>query len=369
VTPAAAAPGQQLPLGHFATVLAFLVAVTIVAELADAAGVFDQAAHLAARLGRGRTLVLWGYLVVLASVSTIVLSLDTTAVLLTPVVLVLCRQVGLPPLPFALTTAWLANTASLLLPVSNLTNLLSLHAVGRLGLTQRDFLGLTLWPSVAAIAATAVVLGMMFARGIPKRFTPAPRTTLPDRVLFWTATGVCLALVPLFVAGVPVLYPAASAAAILLVVFALRRPDVLRWKLVPWRPVAIAAGLFAVVEVAFRLGLADVLARAIPGGTGAGSLVAIVTAGAVGGNAFNNLPAYLALSPTTSDAPERIVALLIGTNLAVLVTPWASLANLLWHERCKRAGVSISWRTFAWRGSVAAIVVTTAATAALLLAS
>lgn len=95
------------------------------------------------------------------------------------------------------------------------------------------------------------------------------------------------------------------------------------------RPVAIAAGHFVVVEVALRLGLADLLARVMPTGTGAGALVGIVTAGAVASNAVDNLPAYLALSATTTDDAIRLVALLVGTNLAVLVTPWASLANLL----------------------------------------
>ena len=112
-------------LRRVAPILLFLAAVTVVAELADAAGVFDVAAHVAAGLGRGRVIVLWLLVVVLASVTTIVLSLDTTAVLLTPVVLALAAQLDLPPLPFAMTTVWLANTASLLLPVSNLTNLLA----------------------------------------------------------------------------------------------------------------------------------------------------------------------------------------------------------------------------------------------------
>jgi hypothetical protein len=38
-------------------VLIFLVAITVVAEIAAAAGVFDVAGHWAARLGRGRTWV------------------------------------------------------------------------------------------------------------------------------------------------------------------------------------------------------------------------------------------------------------------------------------------------------------------------
>ncbi|TPW65361.1 SLC13 family permease, partial [Schumannella sp. 10F1B-5-1] len=91
---------------------------------------FAAIAERLARLGRGHGWVLWLLVVLLAVAATVFLSLDTTAVLLTPVVVLLARHHGYPPLPFALTTVWLANTASLLLPVSNLTNLLAEHALG-----------------------------------------------------------------------------------------------------------------------------------------------------------------------------------------------------------------------------------------------
>lgn len=61
-------------------VLIFLIAITVVAEIADAAGVFDVAGHWAARAGRGR---IWVLILGLTFLSSIVLSLDTTAVLLT----------------------------------------------------------------------------------------------------------------------------------------------------------------------------------------------------------------------------------------------------------------------------------------------
>ena len=61
---------------------------------------------------------------VIAAVITAVLSLDATVVLLTPVVLATARQLRTPVPPYAYATAHLANAASLLLPVSNLTNLL-----------------------------------------------------------------------------------------------------------------------------------------------------------------------------------------------------------------------------------------------------
>ena len=150
-------------------VLAFLVAITVVAEIADLAGVFDVAAHWASRAGRHRVWALWLLIVAIACASTIVLSLDTTAVLLTPVAITVARQVDVPPLPFALTTLWLANTASLLLPVSNLTNLLALHHMNLLGVGQRGYLRLSWAPALAAILATVALLAWRHRRSLAGR--------------------------------------------------------------------------------------------------------------------------------------------------------------------------------------------------------
>ena len=59
-----------------------------------------------------------------------VLSLDATVVLLTPVVFATAERIGARPRPYAYACAHLANSASLLLPVSNLTNLLAFSASG-----------------------------------------------------------------------------------------------------------------------------------------------------------------------------------------------------------------------------------------------
>lgn len=58
-------------------------------------------------------------------------------------------------------------------------------------------------------------------------------------------------------------------------------------------------------------------------------------------------------------------ALLIGVNLAPLVSPWASLATLLWHQRLERLGVEISWRRFAMLGLVLVVLIVPATVLAL----
>ncbi|HEY9291872.1 MAG TPA: SLC13 family permease, partial [Microlunatus sp.] len=116
-----------LPLAaRVGPILGFLVCITVIAELADMIGVFRVLAYGAARVARGSVLALWLLVVVVSTAASAVLSLDTTAVLITPVVLVLARRLGLNLGLFAFTAVWLANTASLIFPVSNLTNLLAM---------------------------------------------------------------------------------------------------------------------------------------------------------------------------------------------------------------------------------------------------
>ncbi|MDT3343894.1 SLC13 family permease [Microbacterium aquilitoris] len=345
-------------------ILAFVVAVTIVAELAAKAGVFDVTASWLARLSRGRTALLWVLVVVLAVVTTAFLSLDTTAVLLTPVVIAVARANGLPPLPFALTTVWLANTASLVLPVSNLTNLLALARMP--GAADPASFVLLLGPSAAvAILVTVGLLWSFHRRSLVGIFTVAAPPRVSDRVQLVAASIVVLALLPMLVSGIEPWIPATGAAVALLVLFAWRSPRALGIRLVPWSLLVFAAGLFSAVAALEAWGSGQ-LATALAGsGSEPLDLLRMSGTALVTANGLDNLPAYLLLE-TTADTPERLAALLIGVNAGPLITPWASLATLLWHQRLVAADVHLPWRRFVLWGLVAAPLVVAAATVPLL---
>lgn len=337
-----------------APILAFVVAVTVVAELAATAGVFDLAAGWLARASRGRTVVLWLLVVALAVVSTAFLSLDTTAVLLTPVVVAVARANGLPPLPFAFTTVWLANTASLVLPVSNLTNLLALDRLPAGG--PWAFVAL-LGPSAAvAIVVTVAVLFLIHRRALRGRFEPAPLPRVTDRVQLVTASVVVVTLMPALVSGLDPWLPAALAAVILLALFAWRSPRALSLRLVPWQLLVFAAGLFTAMAALESLGSAAVVSVVAGEPGGPLELWRMAGTAVVAANTVDNLPAYLLLE-SSADSPERLAALLVGVNAGPLITPWASLATLLWHERLRAVGVEVPWRRFVLWGLVAAPLV------------
>ncbi|QVT82007.1 Arsenical pump membrane protein [Nocardioides aquaticus] len=349
-------------------VLVFLVALTLLAELCESAGLFDLAADLAARLAGGRTWLLFGVVVALATTTTVLLSLDTTAVLLTPVVLTLCARLGLPPLPFAMATVWLANTASLLLPVSNLTNLLALRT---LDLHPAEYAARAAAPAAAAVVATVVVLAVRHRRELRGRYVvPAPRP-VEDAVLLAAALVAVLAFATAVLAGADVAVAAVLAAAALAVVAGVRRralPSRGTWsRALPWRLVLTVTGLFLVVAAADEHGLGRVTAAVAGEGGGFTDLLRLAATSAGAANLVNNLPAYLALEPAAGDSVPRLLAVLVGVNAGPLVLVWGSLATLLWRERCRARGLEVTARSFAASGLVLVPVVLVASVAALAL--
>ncbi len=343
-------------LARTVPVMLFLVAITVVAEICDLAGVFDVSGHATARLAAGRVLLLWLLLSALAVLVTVFLGLDTTAVLLTPVALTVARQIGVGAAPFALTPLFLANTASLFLPVSNLTNLLAADRFAGLGADHDDVVRLALLPGLAAVVGTLVVVGVVHRRGLRGRFVTAPPPEPHDRILLLAGAATCLTIAPLFALGTAPWAVAGAAALALVAAVWWRAPFLLRRIRPPWVMALVVGVLFVLVQVVLGLGVGQLLTRLVGAGGAPWDLARVAAAGAVSGNLVNNLPAYLALEEVCATSPERLLALLIGTNVAPVVTPWGSLATLLWLHRTRAAGLRIPPASLAAQGLAVAVV-------------
>ncbi|WSV72626.1 SLC13 family permease [Streptomyces sp. NBC_01012] len=347
----------------------FLGTVIVMAELTGRAQVFDVVAAWMAHAGRGRYPLLFGLCVLFASLTTITLNLDTTAVLLTPVMLSLATRVGIAPVPLAMTTVWLANTASLLLPVSNLTNLL---AAERVALSPSGLAAVMWLPQLASIAVTAACLWVFYwrrGRRGADRYTPPGATVARDPVLLRICAVACAGfLVAILVADVPLWSASLTAMVVVVVAFAVRRRQELRLSLVPWRLLVLVPGMFLVVQTIGAHGLHGLLESALGSGNGFSGMLRSAGVGAGLANVLNNLPAYLAgeeVVPVGNH--QQLLALLIGVNVGPLVAPWASLATLLWFERCRLHGTRIALGRFLGTGLVLSVTGALAAVSALAL--
>lgn len=229
----------------------------------------------------------------------------------------------------------------------------------------------TMWaPQLAAIAVTMGCLWLFFwrrgRRGAEVYTPPAPHRP-GDPVLFRVCAVACAGfLLAMLVADVPLWSASAVAAVVVVVAFAVRRPARLRLSLVPWRLLVMVPGLFLVVETVNVNGLHDFLTSAVGADGGALGMFRASAVGAGLSNVLNNLPVYLAGESAVPLANhQQLLALLIGTNVGPVVTPWASLATLLWFERCQAQGVRVPLRSFMATGAVLAAGAVLASTAAL----
>jgi Na+/H+ antiporter NhaD/arsenite permease-like protein len=365
------ADDAQASIRRVAPLLLFLFSVIVLAELTKEAGVFDAIAEWMARLGRGNYAALFLLCVVFAAFTTVFLNLDTTAVLLTPVMLALAVRAEIAALPLAMTTVWLANTASLLLPVSNLTNLL---AADQVALETPAFAARMWLPQVTAIAVTMALLWVCFWRRRMRgedTYQPPRPAPVRDRVLF-SATGVaCLLFIGSILAGVhtgiQLGVVAAAAAVIAVVAFLVRDRSALQPSLIPWQLMVFVIGLFLVVPTLERYGLTQAMRGVIGTEGGIGGAFRAMAGGAGLSNVLNNLPAYVAgESAIPAHNQDQLLALLIGTNVGPVITPWGSLATLLWFEWCQRWEIRVPMRKFVFTGAALAVVGGVATTAALL---
>ncbi|WP_327711596.1 SLC13 family permease [Streptomyces sp. NBC_00464] len=364
--PAGPAADQMRRIGPL---LAFLATVIVLAELAGRAQVFDVVAAWVARAGRGRYPLLFGLCVAFASLTTITLNLDTTAVLLTPVMLALGTRVGIAALPLAMTTVWLANTASLLLPVSNLTNLL---AADRVALSPAGLAGVMWLPQLAAIGVTAGCLWVFYwrrGRRGADRYTPPALPVPGDPVLLRICAVACGGfLLAILLLNVPLWSASLVAMVVVVAAYAVRRREELSLSLVPWRLLVLVPGMFLVVETVGAHGLHELLVRALGSDNGFVGMLRSAGVGAGLSNVLNNLPAYVAGEAVIpADNHDQLLALLIGVNVGSVVTPWGSLATLLWFERCRWQGTRIDVRRFVLTGLVLSVTAVSAATCALAL--
>src|SRR3954452_21233253 len=157
-------------------VVAFLVTILVVSDVCARAGLFAAAAQRVGRWSGPSAARLFTGVVVLAAVVTATLSLDATVVLLTPVVLAAGVAHSVPDEPGAYACLRMANSASLLLPVSNLTNLLALP---HLDLTFTGF-AVRMGPVLAVVLVGGYAgVRLLFRRDLTGEPQPDP-TTLQD---------------------------------------------------------------------------------------------------------------------------------------------------------------------------------------------
>jgi arsenical pump membrane protein len=349
-------------------VVGFLAAVLVIANLCADEGLFAAAGAAVARACRGSAIRLLAGVFVAASVTTAVLSLDATVVLLTPVVFATAARLGARSRPHVYACTHLANSASLLLPVSNLTNLLAFAASG---VTFVHFAALMALPWVLVIGVEFVAFRWFFRADLDAPIPPLSDDE-PVPVPRFTVVVLAATLAGFVGTSFADVNPAWAAlgGALLLAVRAL-----LRRRATPAGLVAAASPLFlifvlalgVVVEAVLVNGLHRGLGTVLPGGSSLPALLAVAAVAAVLANVINNLPAVLAMLPIVAvgGGPGPVLAVLLGVNLGPNLTYVGSLATLLWRRIAREHDADPALGQFTRLGAVTVPTTLVLATVAL----
>ena len=305
-----AAAGQDWP--PFVLVSGLL----LVGLVSEEDGLFRAAGQLLARRARNG-LLLYGGAVVMITVVTTLLNLDTSVAFLTPVFVYTARSRGEGEAPLLYACILLSNAGSLMLPGSNLTNLIVL---GHVHLSGGDFFHKMAPAGVASVLVTAAIVAICHHRELRADAAPARAVEPPRLGLGIVAVVAATALVvTLPNAALPV-------AAVGVIAVALRMR--------PWRSAVGRAGEVLGVPVLVGLfGIAVALGALGRAWSGPSTLLTHLgpwaTAGVAAGSTVvvNNLPAASLLAARSLSHPfSLLVGLNIGPNLFIT----GSLAWVLW---------------------------------------
>lgn len=362
-------------------VLAFLFALMLLSSLLDRSGFFEWAAIWAARWAKGNGKSLYRNVFLLGAMTTALLSLDTTAIILTPIVLSFVRRLKLPSLPFLIACAFIANTGSLLLPVSNLTNLLF---QGAFQFSFAAFALRMIVPQIVVVVLNYLLFKFYFRNKLPARFDvaelPQPDSVIIDKKYFQGAVLVLITVTIGYFAGsfygiLPYVIALIAAAVLLCWGFVRKQVD---WKIakgISWSLFPFIVGLFIVIQGVENLGLAKFAARGLLSIQHAPLLLQMLCTAfgtAIGSNVVNNIPMALlsvsVLKEAHASDPIQFAAL-IGCNIGPNLTVAGSLATMLVITSARQKGEAMGALDFFKVGIWATPLLLLAAVIALYLCS
>jgi arsenical pump membrane protein len=355
-------------VGEGLDVYLFLAGMMMLSELAREQGVFDWLSSAAIRGAHGSCARLFTLVYALGTVVTVLLSNDATAVVLTPAILAAVRKAKVTPLPYLFACALIANAASFVLPISNPANLV----VFRLGMPPLGrWLALFGVPSILSIAATYMVMRVVFRKELADNLADSPADSIDDPVEAkltangrLVVAGLALTVVILLIAsamnrdlGLPTCVAAVAITAVISIKTRTNPMNLARQ--ISWATIALVAGLFILVDAVESAGTLHFTAAALAwaGRLGA-ARGALITGFAVGvaNNVVNNLPLGLIAAGTLKAAHAAELtasAVLIGVDLGPNLSVSGSLATILWLIALRREKLHVSYWTFLRVGAIA----------------
>lgn len=345
------------------------IGIILLSMVLDEIGFFEWCAIKMARVSKGSGNKMFIYSLLLGSLVSALFANDGAALILTPILLAKMRVLKLNTktiLAFLLAGGFISDSASLPFVFSNLTNIVTANYFN-IGFTQ--YLANMIVPYIVSTVVSIIVLWIFLRKDIPKKVDVSllkkADEVLKNRALFKFSWFFLAFLIFGYFIGdifnLPISLFALGGAIIFLIIASYTK-SAKAWltiKTAPWQVVWFSIGLYIVVYGLKNAGLTDYLSIVLNELAQKSNLIAVLGTGFI--SAFlsalmNNMPTVMIMDISLKDIPNEAFAYanIVGCNLGPKMTPFGSLATLLWLHVLNKKGVKISF----WQYSKFGLMVT-----------
>ena len=346
--------------------LAF-IGIIILSMVLDEIGFFEWAALKMAKLSNGNGHLMFAYSIILGAIVAALFANDGAALILTPILLAKMNILKLNTktiLAFLLAGGFISDSASLPFVFSNLTNIVTANYF-EIGFAE--FFSNMIVPFIVSVIASMLVLWLVLRKDIPSRvdihLLKNPRDVIKNYTLFKFSWFFLALLIAGYFVGdaydIPISVFALGGGLIFLAIASLAKTVEPKQiiKEAPWQVVWFSLGLYIVVYGLKNAGLTDYIADILVYLSHQSETIAVLGTGFLAAflSAFmNNMPTIMVMDiALVGIANEAMIyANIIGCNLGPKMTPFGSLATLLWLHSLNKKGVHISFWSYSKFGLI-----------------
>ena len=346
--------------------LAF-IGIIILSLVLDEIGFFEWAALKMAKFSNGSGLKMFIYSILLGAFVSALFANDGAALILTPILLAKMRilQLNMKTIvAFLLAGGFISDSASLPFVFSNLTNIVTANYFS-IGFAQYFFDMII--PFIVSVIASTIFLWLILRKDIPKTvditLLKEPKSVIKNMKLFYFSWVFLAFLLCAYFLGdaydLPISIFALGGATIFLIIATISK-SVKPLKIIkeaPWQVVWFSIGLYIVVYGLKNAGLTDYLAIILKDLSLRGETIAVLGTGFIAAflsAIMNNMPTIMIMDIALNDIQNQamIYANIVGCNLGPKMTPFGSLATLLWLHVLAKKGVKISFAQYSKFGLI-----------------
>lgn len=347
-------------------ILALLVGVMVVIEVAEESGIFHVLSLYTIKLAGGNPTKLFFSICFTAAVVSLFLS-DVTAILLIAAAAgTIARILDYDPVPYFVSSAIMVNLGGVSTMIGSISNMVIAISSG---LSFVEFINYLTLCEVILWILTSIILYIYFKPRLGKKKTPPqynPWEVIKDRNLFRKSLFIlALFLFLFFIYDIWNVGPEAVALGCAILALAISGVDPSEiFKKLDWETIFFIGGFFLIIGGVEKTGLLASTSRWIFNFSGGNQLIAVLitlwTSGIA--SAFvSNIAIALTYTPIITglqlpDLTPVWSALVLGTNLGGASTPFSGAVCVMVMSALKREGIKLSFSEFTKIGFLTSFV-------------